>query len=126
MISFIVLLVFIFISRAIGEKANKQLDQSKKAELIDLFSKSRIYTFGTLIVIILFFFASIRFQLIDPVITFVIYIILVLGYFIVVAILSYRKLKQNNFPDSYIKLYLITTTLRLFGLVVFFLILNYQ
>src|SRR6267154_2918382 len=117
MIAFVLLLVFMFVSRSMNEKANKKLDQAKKAELIDLFSKDRIWTFGTLIVIISLFFISIRFDLVDPVISYVAYVVLIFAFIVVTGISSYRKLKRNGFPDSYIQSYLITTSLRVVGLV---------
>jgi hypothetical protein len=46
MIAFVIVLVTMFVARTINEKATKKLDQGKKAELIDLFSNSRIYTTG--------------------------------------------------------------------------------
>jgi len=125
MIAFILLLVTMFISRTINEKANKKLDQNKKAELIDLFSKDRIYTFGALIVIIALFFVSLRFELIDPLISYVAYVVLIFAFIAVTGFSSYRKLKTNGYPDSYIQSYLITTFLRVVGLVIFFAIVKF-
>jgi divalent metal cation (Fe/Co/Zn/Cd) transporter len=124
-IAFILLLGVVFISRMINEKANKKLDQAKKAELIDLFSSTRIYSFGVLIVIIILFFLSLRFNLLDPFITYLIYIFLVIAYLIITGLNSFRLLKKNNFPDSFIKSYLISTTIRFLGLIIFFVIMKY-
>lgn len=125
MIAFVLLLGLILISRTINEKATKKLDQDKKAALIDLFSDSRIYTFGTLIGIIVLFFLSMRFNLIDPKITFIIYIVSIFTFIIITSLFSYRKLKANDFPDSYIKSYLISISLRFIGLVIFFALIKY-
>ena len=120
MIAFVLLLGLILMSRTINEKANKRLDQDKKAALIDLFSKSRIYTFGILISIIVLFFLSLRFNLIDPLITYIIYIVSIFVFIIITSYASYKKLKKNDFPDSYIKSYILSTSLRFIGLVIFF------
>ena len=122
MIAFVVLLVMIFVSRKQSEKANKKLDQEKKAELIDLFSNDRTINFGILIAIIVLFFIAIRFSNLNTVIIFASYIFIVLIFMIISAILSYRKLKYNDFPDSFIRSYLIATLLRFLGLIIFFAI----
>jgi hypothetical protein len=124
-ISFTLLLGVVFLSRMINEKANKKLDQTKKAELVDLFSSSRIYSFGALIVIIIMFFLSLRFDLIDPFVTYLIYIFLAITYMIITGLYSYKILRKNNFPDSYIRSYLLSTTIRFIGLVTFFATMNY-
>ena len=125
MIAVIVMLVFVFISRTINEKANKKLDQNKKAELIDLFSKDRTYTFGALILIIALFFISLRYNLVEPFISFVAYIALIFMFLIITGIRAYKILKTNDFPASYIKSYILTTSLRFIGLLVFFAIMEY-
>ena len=125
MIAFVVLLVMVFVSRTLSEKANKKLDQEKKAKLIDLFSKGRTINFGILIAIIALFFIAIRFSNLNTVIIFASYIFLVFIFMIISAILSYRKLKNNDFPESFIKSYLIATLFRFLGLIIFFAIVEY-
>ena len=125
MIAFLLILGLFFTSRAMNEKATKKLDQDKKAALIDLFSESRISTFGILIGIIIFFFISLEFKLLNPLLTYVIYIIMICAFLIITSYLSYKKLKENNFPDFYIKYYILSTSIRFVGLVIFFLLLKY-
>ncbi len=125
MIAFVIVLVTMFIARSINERATKKLDQVKKAELIDLFSNSRIYTTGILIVIISLFFISLRFDLIDPVISYIIYLLSIFAFIVVTGISAYKKLKANEFPDSYIQSYLITTSIRVLGLVIFFALVRF-
>lgn len=119
MIAVIILLGFTFVSRAINEKANKKLDADKKAELIDLFSKNRIYSFAILIFIIVLFFASMKFKVLEPTTTFIIYIVSILMFLISSSFLSYRKLKNADFPDSYINSFLLSSALRFLGFVIF-------
>ncbi|MCO4294098.1 hypothetical protein NF867_14640 [Solitalea sp. MAHUQ-68] len=125
MIAIVLLLVTTFISRTISEKATKKLDQIKKAELIDLFSNGRIYAFGILIGIVVLFFLSTKFNLLDPLIAYIIYIVSILVFLIVTSIISYRKLKANDFPGTYIKSYLLSTSLRFIGFVIFFTMIKY-
>lgn len=122
-IAFIVFLGFIFAARYLGEKANKKLDTEKKAELIDLFSKGRVLTFGILIGILLLFYANSKFNIIDHEYSFTLYIASLFGYIIITAYFSYKKLKQNNFPDSYINIYILSTVVRFAGLGIFLLLI---
>ena len=113
MLAFLLLLLFIFIARMINEKATKKLDQDQKAALMDLFSKDRIFTFGILIGIVVLFYLSVSFELIEYSLSFILYIILIFAFIIVSGYMSYKKLKDNNFPDSYIESYLFATSLLL-------------
>ncbi len=122
MIAILVILGIMFLSRTLNENANKKLDQDKKAELVDLFSKDRIYNFGILIIIILIFFINIKLNLIEPFLNYGIYIASILIFMTVSTYLSFKKLKKNNFPDSYIKSYITVTTIRFLGIVIFFAI----
>jgi hypothetical protein len=125
MIAFILLLGFIFASRTINVRATKKLEPEKKAELIDLFSGNGILTFGILIGIVVIFLISLRFHLIDPLITYVIYIISLLCFIMITSYISYKKLRRASFPDSYIKSYILSTSLRFVGLLIFFAFLKY-
>jgi len=124
MIAFLLVLGLIFLSRIINEKANKKLTTEKKLELYDLFSKNRIYTFGILIGIIILFFASMKFSLLDPTTSFILYIFLVLSFLAISGYSSYKKLKEHDFPDFYIKSYLLTTSIRFLGIVIFFALID--
>jgi divalent metal cation (Fe/Co/Zn/Cd) transporter len=124
MISFIILIVAIFFSRMIIEKANKKLDQEKKAALIDVFSRDRIWTYGMLLGLIILFFITLRFSLIDPLWAYLIYIFLLISYVIMMAYYSYKKLKTNDFPSFYIKSYVLSLSLRLVGLLIFIALIN--
>ena len=123
MISFMVLLVFIFGTRIISEKANKKLSVEKKAELIDLFSNTRTRTFGLIILIIGLYFLALKFQILPPSLTMALYLILLLAFIGYNTVAAQRKLKENDFPDEFIKSYLLTSTLRFIGILIFFAIL---
>ena len=125
MLAFLLLLLFIFIARMINEKATKKLDQDQKAALMDLFSKDRIFTFGILIGIVVLFYLSVSFELIEYSLSFILYIILIFAFIIVSGYMSYKKLRDNNFPDSYIESYLFATSLRFIGILIFFALMKY-
>lgn len=125
LIALLLLICIIYLSRAFIGISNKKLDQAKKAELIDLFSKDRFYTLGFLIIIIVLYIACLKFNWFDPFMVRVTYAVLLLGYIITINFLSFRKLKNNHFPDFYIKSYLLTTTLRISGYIMFVIIVEF-
>jgi hypothetical protein len=55
----------------------------------------------------------------------VIYIILILSFVSIVSYQLYGKLKEGNYPDSYIRSYLLSTALRFSGLIIFFLLMDF-
>nr|WP_294859735.1 hypothetical protein [uncultured Fluviicola sp.] len=114
------MLFVLLISRILSERAMKKLDQNQKVALLDLFSNRRIYNYVILIGIIGLFFACSKFELISSAFNIVIYVILLTLYIFINTLLSYRKLKDYDFPDFYIRTYLFTSSLRIVGLVVFF------
>jgi len=123
-IAFIIFFISILGSSAINAKAISTLNQTQKADLIDLFGKSRFFVLGVLGVILVLFFCSIKFQLLTPMTAASIYVFVLVGFFIVVSYLAYKKLKEHGFPDDYIKAYLLSTVLRLAGLSIFLLLVN--
>jgi len=124
-IAFIILFVSMFGSSMIQAKSLKDLDQDKKVTLIELFSKSRFYFLGILLAILLLFFCSIKFQWLAPSIAASIYIVVLVLYFIASSYLAYKKLKEHGFSDVYIRSYLLSSGLRLVGLSIFLLLVNF-
>lgn len=122
MISFIILLCSTFLSRIINERANKKLSQEHKIALMDLFSSSRIYTSGLLIVITVAYFTGVRSNIVSPTILSSLYIISMTLFIIITSIQSYKKLKANDFPDNYTRSYITSTTVRFIGMIVFFIL----
>jgi len=123
MLAFILLLVVVLIARVINQRAYKKLEQDKKLELIDLFSKRSIYIFGILIAIIALFFVGTKYNLMQPFVLYSIYATLIFVLILVSAYFSYKKLKKHNFPDDYIRSYLMSMLLRVIGLIAFFALL---
>ncbi|MNV00586.1 hypothetical protein D3C71_907560 [compost metagenome] len=117
----IFLLLSVLVSRMLDARANKKLTADKKVALIDLFSKDRIYTSVVLILIVVLFLLNFKFKLIDPMASSVLYIFVLATYVVVVSFLTYRKLKENDFPGFYIKSYILTTSLRTLALLIFLL-----
>jgi hypothetical protein len=124
-IGVIQLLLFMFASRAINESANKKLNKSKQAQLVEVFSKTRIYTLGVIIALLALLFFLLQFGKIERSLTIIIYGIVIFTFLAVSAGLSYRKLKQFDFPQAYLKSFLLATALRVVGLIVFIFVVMY-
>lgn len=124
MLGFVGLLVSVFVSRFVGEKANKKLDPEKRLQLMDLFSKDRVLYFGILIAIIVLYFAVLKFELLDASASMILYIVAFFAYMAITTALAYKKLKVNDFPQDYIRSYLTSTLIRVIGLVVFFALIE--
>lgn len=121
--AFVLLLVVVLIARVINQRAYKKLEQEKKLELIDLFSNKSIYTFAILIAIISLFFIATKYDLVSPFVLYSIYTIAIFALIFISGYFSYKKLKEHNFPNDYIRSYLASMFLRVLGLLVFFVMI---
>lgn len=121
MIAFILFMACNFISRLINEKANKNLNPEQKLALIDLFSGTRTFRFGILVAFMALYFAILRFTNLNPEITYTLYIIILILFIAITSLQSYTKLKNNNFPSSYIKSYITSTSIGFIGIIIFFI-----
>jgi predicted permease len=102
MIGMIFLLVAILVSSAMNKKANLKLSEEKKAELITLFSAGKNAKYIILVAILCLYFINLKFYS---------------------ARESFKKLKENDFPETYIRTYLMATALRFIGIAGFFVLL---
>jgi len=113
-------LVVLFGSRILDVRAMKNLSNEKKAELIDLFSKSRILNFGLIILFIGTYFLVLKFELCDPTLALTIYLVLMACFLIFNVVKVYKKMKSNTFPNTFISTYLISSTIRVFAILMLF------
>lgn len=121
---FFIFAVFLVL-RIFNERSMKQLSSEQKARLVDLFSSFRIYSAIFLFVVMGSFFALIRLQVMDPMTLGILYIFTLVTYVSIVSVWSYRKLQKNDYPESFVRFYLIASCVRLLSLAVFlFLTLN--
>lgn len=124
MIAFVLLMLSVFASRLLSERAGKKLDQEKKAALVDLFSADRIWSYGILFGIVLLFFLSLKFGLVEAFWAYTAYIVLLLAYLLILSYRSYTKLKAHGFPAAYIQSFILASTLRFLGLLLFVTLLK--
>ena len=119
MLPFIVLMLSTFTARVINNHANKKLSQEKKAELIDIFSKSQTLTFGLIIGIVGVYFLIIEYHVFEPLISSFIYIGLLLVFFMYQIMSGYKRLNQHDYSRAFIQSYLIASSIRLLGILIF-------
>lgn len=119
MIGMLFVLGVFLVIRVINERAIKTLSQDKKAELIDLFSKDRIYNLVIVILLIGLLFLNTKYKLVDSFLSLLLYSSSIMIFIVVVSFLAYRKLKKNQFPDSFLKSFILTSTFKTLALLFF-------
>ena len=124
MLAFLLLMGSIFLSRYVNDLAIQKLEQDKKAQLVDLFSSRRNYSTFILFGIVALFFAVIHFNWLNAFLTYVIYALSIIVYMVVNGYRSYQQLKQLQFPDFYIRAYLLSTFIRFASIVIFLFVIN--
>ncbi|MDB5256876.1 MAG: hypothetical protein JWM14_1571 [Chitinophagaceae bacterium] len=124
LIAVLLFMLVYFIGKILNERATKLLEPDKKLALIDAFSGMRIYTISTVVAIMVLYFINIEFNLIAPETAHTIYIICLAALLIVTNYLVYKKLKEQNFPASYIKFHIIINAVRFVGIMAFLLYLD--
>lgn len=120
MISMLIMLACILISRFISEKAMKELSPEKKVELIDLFSGNRKKSLILMFVLVALFFGLIKLNFIALSYLTISYGILFLTILIVRMYSTYKKLTENEFPLDFIKRFLIANSISVLGILIFF------
>jgi len=119
LIAFLVFMVTIIGARMINDRANKQLDTEKRAALFDIFARGRILMYIALASIVAIFILSLKFELLDTMLTFLIYAALLFVYVVITNYIAWKRLKSNDYPASYIRSYIISSVIRIVGVVVF-------
>ncbi|TMM57492.1 hypothetical protein FEE95_13500 [Maribacter algarum] len=125
MIAILVILASSFIGRRINQKASEKLNDDQKARLVTLFSRSGIYSFIILILILGLFFSNIKFKWVDQGSASLVFMVFITTFLLGNAYRTYKKLKEANFPESYVKQNLLSNAVRFLGLILFFVILNW-
>lgn len=115
----IIILFALFIARILNERAFRSLSPDKKAKLSDLFSNQRIYNLLIMALLFLTFSVIINKQILEHTSAYLILYIFIISFIITTNIMSYHKLKDNNFPFSYIKSHLLSKSISLGSVIIF-------
>lgn len=122
-VAFAVLMGSMILSRIILNNGLKKLEAEKKAELIDAFSKERLYQFGFIIVLTVGYFFLLKYQIASVPVLFVSYVCLFAAYFLVTTYMNYTKLKKRGFEQRFIVTFILGTSVRIGGVMVILLLL---
>jgi hypothetical protein len=118
--------VVIYIARLMGEKAIKHLSSEQKAGLIDLFTKERRYGSAIILTLVIVFLIVLQTRLVAPIVAFIAYFVVMIGYIIVKNYRTYTKLTAHNYPAEYIRKVLLATIIAALGIIIFFGLIFYQ
>lgn len=123
MVGFIILSGTIIFSRYSTNKGNKHLEVEYKAKLVDLFGKSNMVSvILSLSAVFGYYFLTSKNLICLKILTICFFGFLFVFMFVQTRI-AFKKLKQNDFPEEYIKLYIGSTAVRTFGMVAFLFVL---
>ena len=125
-IYFLIFFATIIVSRIVGERALKQLDTEEKGRLLDSFSSYRLYNTYVSFGLIIAYFVLADYFWQGSATLILVFIVLFFTVSATITVLSYRKLKSLNMPQSYNKSYLLRVGIQYAGLAVIFLPLAWQ
>jgi len=103
-ITFIIILLPVLISRFLLEKALKNLDPEMKVKLLDAFSNQRKYSGLIMLPLLVGYFLLLRFLPQYSLITITVFGISFIFYFVISRVLNYRKVVKLGLPEEYLKI----------------------
>lgn len=113
----------ILFARYLNNKAVKKLSAEKKVELIDLFSSGRMLALFFPLALMVLLYGSMKFNVIPEPYNLYIYFGLIVIYAGVRNYEMHKKLKDNDFEKGFRKEILISSAIRMLGILVAFAIL---
>jgi len=113
-ITIMIFMVTILLSRYINSEAVKKLSMEKKAELIDTFSGFSVRSMVPLLLIIGGFYFAVNYM--ENYLLYLTLLLSVAGVYVVgLQVYIYKKLKNMDYPLSYIKQYILSVVVRFIG-----------
>lgn len=125
-VAFMSFFATILVSRFISERATKKLNQEQKVHLIDSFSKGRVLSSVFIFLLIGIYFLFLEYNVLPSFYTFLIYIIVLLAYLFTMSFWYYKKLKSSGYPAAFINSYILSTVIKLVGVIILFTVLIYN
>ncbi len=119
MIGSVVLLACLVLARILSHLGLQKLDGEKKAELVDLFSKQGVITLVLAVLIIIIFLVVTHYRLVETKGASYIYFGIIFLMMLVSGYVSFKKLSRHKFPANYIRITLLSSFIRIVGLLAF-------
>ncbi len=121
LIPIIILLVAIVLSRFVMERALKDLSDDQRGRLLGSFSAYRLANTTIIFGLVLLFLVGQNYY---PELArqfTILFVALFIGISLSISILSYRKLRQLEMPDHYVRSFIIGLLIQFIGIAVVFL-----
>jgi hypothetical protein len=125
-IYFLILIVTIVASRTVGERALKQLSTEEKGTLLDSFSSYRLYNTYVSLGLVAAYFVLADYVWQSSATLALIFISLFFTISGTISVLSSRKLRSLDIPNSYTNSFLVRVGIQYVGLAAIFLALVWQ
>jgi hypothetical protein len=123
MIAFIVLIISVFISTTLNNKALLRLDAEKKLLFIELFTKNRTWNYLIILGILILYFLTLKYKWIAVNTNIILFVVSFIGYLIFKTYNTLKLLKNHDFPVDFIKSYKLITLVRIIGIILFSLVI---
>lgn len=116
----------IFLSRIILNKAYQKLSSEDKLRLTERFSKNTTFIYIGVFLSFVIFFLLLEFNVFNQQLIFNGYISGLLIYSVIKYVQSAKKLKEDNFPITYLNAYLQSRIISFIGFLVILFSINYN
>lgn len=119
--------IVVYVARMMGEKATKKyLNSEQKAGLIDHFAKERKFGSAMVLLLIIAFFAVLQFQLVNVLVAFGSYFVIMMGYMVFKSYNTYKKLSAHQYPPEFIKQVVLANIIAALGMFAFFALIMFD
>jgi uncharacterized membrane protein len=125
-IYFVIFFATLIFSRIVGERALKQLNAEEKSRLLDSFSSYRLYNTYVSVGLVIAYFVLADYVWQGSATLILVFLVLFVAASATASVLSYRKLKSLNMPESYNKSFFLRLGIQYVGLAAIFLPLAWQ
>lgn len=119
MISLIVLVGAMLLSRVVTMRALSTLDNEQKSQLVDISRKMSRYQVIGLLVLIVLLFATMRYMEQYKTYVMLAYFVVLLLFLVIRSAVVYMRLRKMGFPQKYLNTYLLGMGIQTAGIIAF-------
>lgn len=119
-ISISIFIIALIISKVLSEKALKELPEKKKIELVDKFSNMRIYSILSIFIVLGGLYYAVKNTDINSKQLIYLYYSFPFIYMLITQTYIYKKLLHLDFPQSYIKKFILSQIVIAIGIIILF------
>lgn len=116
-----VFLASVLLSKSMKKKADMTLSDNKREQLADLMSQGRGFTIYVLLGLVGLFVANLFFNVVESFVAITMFFGLTMSFMVYNAVMTYNKIKENDFPKTYITSYIYWNIIQFVGFVTLYL-----